>query len=47
MQSRFNSAFVAQILGQEPVTKRDPEHAQRAYAQARREAPAPQLLRLA
>jgi len=48
MQSRLNSAFMAQILGQDLVTKpQDPERAQRAYAQARRHEPTPQLLRLA
>lgn len=48
MQSRLNSAFVAQILGQDLVTKaRDPGRAQRAYARAQGHEPAQQLLRLA
>ena len=47
MQSRLSSAFVAQILGQNLVTKpQDPRPAQRAYAQAQKQEPAPQLLRL-
>jgi hypothetical protein len=47
MQNRLSSAFVAQILGQDLVTKRqDPEPARRAYAQAQRPEPAPHLLRL-
>jgi len=46
--SRLSSAFVAQILGQDLVTKpQDPGPAQRAYAQAQRLEPAPQLLHLA
>jgi hypothetical protein len=48
MQSRLNSAFVAQILGQDSVTKpQDPGRAERAYAQAQRQEPTPRLQRLA
>jgi hypothetical protein len=48
MQTSLNSAFVAQILGQDLVTETpDPERAQRAYAQAQRREQTPQLLRFA
>jgi hypothetical protein len=47
MDSRLNSAFVAQILGQDLVTKRaDGTLGGRIYAQAQREAPVQRLLRL-
>jgi len=47
IDSRLSSAFVAQVLGQDLVTKRtDVTEGSRAYAQAGREAPVQRLLRL-
>ena len=47
MDSGLNSAFAAQILGQDLLTKRaDTTVGSRVYAQAAREAPVQRLLRL-
>ena len=47
IDGRLSSAFVAQVLGQDLLTKRrDASEGSRAYAQAGREAPVQRLLRL-
>src|SRR5262245_20393519 len=48
VENRVSSTFTAQILGQgSPTRPMDAASGARAYARARRDAPPPQLLRLA
>ena len=48
VESRFSATFVAQVLGQiSPAKHIEPGLGARAYTRARREDPAPQLLRVA
>lgn len=48
IESRFSATFIAQVLGQiSPAKHVEPGLGARAYARARREDPAPKMLRLA
>jgi len=48
VESRFSATFITQVLGQTtPANRVEPGLGVRAYARARRDEAAPQLLRLA